>query len=190
MALNLHTAIGWSWYGLAAVWIATLAFTKRTVRSQSGPSRLFQVSLVLLSFTLLAGSSFQSGWLAVRVLPDNPLLAWIGFALTIFGCLWAVWARLVLGANWSGQATVKAGHELVVSGPYALTRHPIYSGILLAAMGTATSVGEVRCLMGLGLLAICFAVKIGQEERLMIETFADSYRIYRTQVRALIPGIF
>lgn len=85
---------------------------------------------------------------------------------------------------------VKQGHELVTRGPYALTRHPIYTGLLLATVGTAIAVDQVRVLPGLALVAIGLAIKIGQEERLMISAFPNAYPIYRTRVKALFPGIW
>ena len=54
----------------------------------------------------------------------------------------------VLGGNWSSDVTLKRDHELVVDGPYAFVRHPIYTGILLALLGTALAVGEWRALLG------------------------------------------
>lgn len=190
MILNIHAAIEYVWYALALVWLVGLAFTKRTLRSQPGSVWSFNLLLVLLGFTLLAGNSLRNGWLGFRILPDAATANWAGLALTVFGCLWAIWARVTIGSNWSGHATVKAGHELIVTGPYAFTRHPIYSGLLLAAVGTGIVVGETRCILGLILLLIAFAAKIGQEERLMIETFPEAYPAYRLRVRALIPGVF
>jgi protein-S-isoprenylcysteine O-methyltransferase Ste14 len=109
--------------------------------------------------------------------------------LTIAGCLFAIWARITLGANWSGRATVKAGHELITAGPYALARHPIYTGLLTACIGTAIGYGERRCLVGLLLIVLGFVIKMGQEERLMLETFPDAYAAYRRRVKALVPGV-
>lgn len=190
MTFNLNAAIGYCWAVLAFVWLVGLAFTKRTVRSQAAGSRLFHMALALLGFMLVGSRYFRQGWLGVRFLPDTPLLAAAGFALTLAGCLFAIWARVTLGGNWSGRATVKANHELVVSGPYSLARHPIYTGLLLAAAGTALARGEWRCILGIALISLAFAVKIGQEEKLMLLTFPHAYPQYRQRVKALIPGVF
>jgi protein-S-isoprenylcysteine O-methyltransferase Ste14 len=182
-------AIDHIWELLGAVWLAGLAFTKRTLRAQSNNSRWFQMTLALLGFSLLGGSWFRAGWLGTRFLPIAPKLELAGLALTIIGCAFAVWARLTLGSNWSGRATVKDGHELIVRGPYSLTRHPIYSGLLVASLGTALAVAEWRCLLGLALLTIVFIAKIGQEERLMLQAFPEAYPRYQQRVKALIPGL-
>ena len=93
-------------------------------------------------------------------------------------------------SNWSGRVTVKEGHELTVAGPYAIVRHPIYTGLLLAALGTGITIGEARCILGLALLILAFIAKIGQEEQLMLEIFPQAYPTYRLRVKALIPGVF
>ena len=123
-------------------------------------------------------------------MPETRLFEIAGFVLTLAGCLFAVWARVTLGGNWSGRATVKADHQLIVSGPYSLARHPIYTGLLLAATGTALAHGEWRCVLGIALIVLAFAIKIGQEEKLMLQTFPHAYPQYRQRVKALIPGVF
>ena len=190
MTFNASSAIGYTWEALGLVWLVGLAFTKRTVRSQDWAPRIFHLVLALFGFFLLGSRYFRQGWLGARFLPDLPALGMAGFVLTVAGCLFAIWARISLGANWSGRATVKSGHELIVSGPYSMARHPIYTGLLLAAAGTALAAGEWRCILGIVLVMLAFAIKISQEERLMVETFPHAYPEYRERVKALIPGVF
>ncbi len=140
-----------SWEALGIVWLIGLAFTKRTVKAQPDATRVFQMAVILLGYCLLGlGSNWlQSGWLGMRYLPVNFAFREAGAALTLAGCLFAIWARITLGGNWSGRATVKEGHELIVKGPYAIARHPIYTGLLLASVGTALAIGQWRCILGL-----------------------------------------
>ena len=190
MAVNVNPAIGYIWGVLGLVWLVGLAFTKRTLRSQSYGTRAFHLVLALLGFALLGGHYFRQGWLGMRFLPDTPTWAVTGLALTLVGCLFAIWARVTLGANWSGPATVKADHALIVSGPYALARHPIYTGLLVAALGTGLATGKMRCILGFGIIVLALIVKMSQEERLMLQTFPEAYPAYRRRVKALIPGVF
>jgi protein-S-isoprenylcysteine O-methyltransferase Ste14 len=148
------------------------------------------MAVLLLGFGLLGSNWFRQGWLAIRFVPANDAVGLAGMVLTMAGCLFAIWARLALGGNWSGRATVKEGHTLIVKGPYAIARHPIYTGLLLASIGTALAIGEWRCILGLFVIGMMFLVKMSQEERLMMETFPAAYPEYRQRVKALIPGVF
>jgi protein-S-isoprenylcysteine O-methyltransferase Ste14 len=190
MTFDVSSAIGYTWEAVGVVWLASLPFSKRTVRAQNWGSRTLHLALALLGFMLLGSNYLRHGWLGVRFLPQSQILPWAGWVLTVAGCGLAIWARITLGSNWSGMATVKANHELIVSGPYALMRHPIYSGLLLGCVGTALAGGELRCIAGILLVGLAFAIKIGQEERLMMETFPRDYSLYRHRVKALLPGVF
>jgi protein-S-isoprenylcysteine O-methyltransferase Ste14 len=178
-----------SWETFAAVWVIGLLFTKRTVRAAPHLDRLVQMAVLILGFCLMAGPWAWPGPFATQMLPRIANLQIAGAALTAAGCLFAIWARVTLGGNWSGRATVKANHELIVRGPYALARHPIYTGILTAAFGTGLAVGKWRCLLGFVLAAATIAIKMRQEEKLMSETFPGQYPRYRERVKALIPGV-
>jgi protein-S-isoprenylcysteine O-methyltransferase Ste14 len=160
MTLNVQTAIAYTWESLGLVWLVGLAFTKRTLRSQPSGARIFHLMIAMLGFFLLGSQFFDSGWLGKRFLPADQRLQLIGLAITIAGCLFAVWARITLGSNWSGRATVKAAHELIVTGPYALARHPIYTGLLSAALGTGLAAGKIRCLVGFMLIILALLVKM------------------------------
>ena len=105
------------------------------------------------------------------------------------GIAFAVWARHYLGRNWSGTVTVKQDHELIRSGPYRLVRHPIYTGLLLAILGTAVAFGEWRGLLAFALLTGSLLLKLRVEERFMGESFPNEYARYRAEVPALIPFV-
>ena len=190
MTFNVQSAIGYTWDAVAIVWLIGMGFTKPTVRSQPSGARLFHLALMVLGLFLMAGRQFHVGWLGLRIWPYNQSIEVAGLVLTIAGALFAIWARLTLGSNWSGRATVKAGHELVTRGPYAIARHPIYTGFLLGGLGTGIAVGEMRCIVGYSLVLFSLALKMSQEERLMLQTFPEAYPAYRQRVKALIPGVF
>jgi protein-S-isoprenylcysteine O-methyltransferase Ste14 len=189
-AFDVQSAIAYPWAAVGLVWLVMFAFTKRTVRSQPTGTRLFHVALAALGFALLSRSVFTQGWLGMRFVPARGSIALAGLGLTVAGCAFAIWARLMLGSNWSGRATVKADHELITRGPYAVARHPIYTGLLLASTGTALTYGEWHCALGLFLVFLALTVKMSQEERLMMQTFPIAYPGYRQRVKALIPWVF
>jgi protein-S-isoprenylcysteine O-methyltransferase Ste14 len=171
------------------VWLAGAARTKPSLRTTDSGMRAASFAVLLLGFLLTMSNWFPEG-LAARPLPPSHGMQAAGTGLTLLGCAFAIWARLALGANWSGRPTVKAGHELVIAGPYGVTRHPIYTGILVAAAGTALADLQWRRLAGVALIAGAMLLKIRQEEALMMETFPDAYSRYRQRVKALIPGLF
>jgi protein-S-isoprenylcysteine O-methyltransferase len=190
VTLNVDSAIGYTWEAIGMIWLVGLAFTKRTVRSQSMGTRLFHLALAALGFALLSGHGFRQGWLGMRFVPDEYSIAFTGFVLTVAGCLFAIWARLTIGRNWSGRATVKADHQLLTSGPYSIARHPIYTGLLLAVAGTALADGQWHGVLALIVILLALMIKMAQEERLMMQAFPAAYPAYRQRVKALIPGVF
>jgi protein-S-isoprenylcysteine O-methyltransferase Ste14 len=110
--------------------------------------------------------------------------------LTLAGLLFSAWARVHLGGNWSGIVTVKEDHELVRSGPYGIVRHPIYSGLLLAVVGSALARGEWRGVVAVVIVFWAFRRKMQTEERWMRERFGNGYQAYSERVPALVPFIF
>ncbi len=121
-----------------------------------------------------------------------PLSLWLvrlAAALTFAGIAFAIWARVWIAGNWSSDVTLKRDHELIVSGPYACVRHPIYTGILLALTGTTLAVGELRGLLAVVLACAAFWRKLGIEEAVMRRQFGEAYVRYAERVPALIPFV-
>jgi len=102
----------------------------------------------------------------------------------------AIWARYSLGAYWSARVTLKEGHQLIRSGPYALVRHPIYTGMFLAALGTALVGGEWRGILALLLLITAHARKAFREESLLSREFGEEYTNYRRSTGFLFPRLW
>jgi protein-S-isoprenylcysteine O-methyltransferase Ste14 len=175
---SLKLAIGLAWIVFWIYWIASAASSKESV-SGGWRTRLTGVSAV--GVFLIAGV-LRGGSLAVH----NPILAATGTLLFACGIVLAVWARLHLGRNWGMPMTQRAEPELVTSGPYRFVRHPIYSGLLTAMLGTAL----VDNLLGL----IVVAVLVGYfyycgtvEERNLAATFPKTYPEYKSRTKMLIP---
>jgi protein-S-isoprenylcysteine O-methyltransferase Ste14 len=187
MTLDLAILIVWIIVGL--VWLAASASLKSVARTEPVGSRLFHILGIAVAFLLLFDSHMNVAVLDHRFVPDTPAVWWNGFALTVAGAALAIWARLLLGANWSATVTVKQDHELMRTGPYSIVRHPIYSGFLLAMLGTAIAFGEVRGLIALVLAFIAWRVKSLVEERFMIDQFGEQYVHYKRDVKALIPFV-
>jgi protein-S-isoprenylcysteine O-methyltransferase Ste14 len=173
----------------ALVWIAAIGFSKPQARTVPAMSRILQSAILLLGFLFLFTPWFRVGVLDTRLWRTTLPVASLGLALTIAGILFAIWARVTLGSNWSGRPMVKVGHELIVKGPYRLARHPIYTGLLFASAGSALAIGRGCIVPGMVLVVLGLFMKIAQEERLMTETFPAAYPDYRRRVKALVPWI-
>jgi protein-S-isoprenylcysteine O-methyltransferase Ste14 len=175
------------WILVGVIWAVAAFWAKPVQRVESVGPRVLHMILITSAFFLLFSARAQIGPLAWRVLPKSQGAPYAGLAITIAGAAFAVWARLFLGGNWGSSVTIKTGHRLVRRGPYAVVRHPIYSGLLLAAAGTALALGELRGFLGLLLAFLVWWLKSRVEERFMIEQFGAEYEAYGRQIKALIP---
>jgi protein-S-isoprenylcysteine O-methyltransferase Ste14 len=182
--VTLRIAIGVAWVVFWVYWLVSAAGAKRgTHRGLAGrvPRLLIvAVAIVLLRFSGLHGSG--SGTV------DSVALAVIGSALFAAGLGLAIWARVHLGRNWGMPMTRKEEPELVTSGPYRFVRHPIYSGILLALLGTALA-SDLYFLIVFALMGAYLIHAARVEERLMAAAFPDAYGSYRARSKMLIPFV-
>ena len=114
----------------------------------------------------------------------------LGLAVLVASSVFTLWARFSLGTMWSVAPQVQGDHQLRTHGPYAVTRHPIYTGVLGMLLGATllSGIGQWIVLFPIGL--ILFEVKIRMEEHLMLATFPDHYPRYRRQVPQLVPGLY
>ena len=173
-----------------AVWLFGLLTVKPAARSQSTGSRLLEIGLTLLASSLVFTRYFESGWRARLFVPNSEFTGIGGLLLVLLGIAFAIWARVELGGNWSGAVTLKQGHTLIRRGPYTFVRHPIYTGLLVALLGTAIALGPLRCFVGVVLAAIAWKFKSMTEETFMVQQFGDQYRQYQMEVKGLVPYIW
>jgi len=177
------------WLSFIAYWWAISTNVKETERQESLPSRLRRLVLLVCAVALLWLPSVPLPLLEKRFLPPGVWCFWSGAAITAGGLLFAVWARRHLGKNWSQAVTLKEDHELTTSGPYALVRHPIYTGFLLAFVGCAVARGEWRGLLAVALVFGGLWPKLRLEEKWMRAHFGESYEAYSRRVSALVPYV-
>jgi protein-S-isoprenylcysteine O-methyltransferase Ste14 len=179
--------IGACWLAWLLYWLAMAIRTKPTIeRGGLLGYRLVAIVLIVALVTVgrLVGVSAQS-----YLWHTSLALGIVSVCIVLVGAAFTVWARVTLGRNWSAEVTFKQDHELIESGPYALVRHPIYTGLIAMALGTAINYGR----------AIGFAVFVGlcgslwwkarQEERIMASHFPGAYADYRARVHAIVPFV-
>lgn len=182
--------VGPMWIAIFIIWAISGLSVKRTVGSHSDAQARILVWIVILGWLLLFSPTFRPGFLRERFVPFGPEAAYTGFVLTAAGLGFALWARFTIGQNWGRLITVQEGHKLVRTGPYAIVRHPIYSGFMLATFGTAIAFGEVAGLVSTALVVLGWGYKSRLEERYMIQQFGAEYEQYLRKVKALIPGVW
>jgi protein-S-isoprenylcysteine O-methyltransferase Ste14 len=180
--------------GLWAVWFFYWWLASRGVRkparTESPASRAIHMGLLAFAFLTLFSPMLRFGFLGTRVIPESVALEWVGVGMTCAGLLFSVWARVHLGRFWSGEVQIKEGHRLIQSGPYAFVRNPIYTGFLLAIVGSALTLGEARGAVIIAATLTAFARKIRMEEKMLGAEFGAEFLAYRAKTKALIPFLY
>ena len=180
-AVELVFAIGW-----AAFWIYWLVAAFSMKRGHVPWARELRVRalIVVLAIVLSRFGAFRG-----HGLNTDPWRAVLGLILFALGLGFAIWARVHLGRNWGTPMSQKDDPELVTSGPYHLVRHPIYSGILIAGVGTAVAL-SLLWLIVVVLAGVYFLYSASVEERNMAKQFPETYPAYRRSTKMLVPFVF
>ena len=172
-----------SWH-IAALWTAPV-----TARSRASWVLPFIVASIV-GFVLLLGFIRPGHQQPFHLWDAGSRANWAFAALSAVGFLFMVWARVHLGKLWSGGMVMREGHRVVDSGPYAIVRHPIYTGLLLAGLGTVLIRGTALSLGGLAVLGVSYYLKARLEEKfLRTELGAEAYDSYARRVPMLLPRI-
>src|SRR3954466_7675092 len=161
------------WGIFLVVWLLAAIFTKRTVYHESATRRLrYMIPILIGWYLLFRGRRFPYPF-NLQIIPQTNALLVLASILCICGLAICLWARTVLGRNWSGTVTLKENHELIVRGPYRFVRHPIYTGILAMLIATWMEHSHIAGIIGLVVTFISFWIKLGQEEEVMHKHFPD-----------------
>jgi protein-S-isoprenylcysteine O-methyltransferase Ste14 len=174
------------WATFAVVWIVGAIYNVRRAPPAAARGTPFGVTLTGLAATLLLWSVVpRSVWRALTA--SSVWSVGVGVAVLVIGTAFTLWARFELGTMWTSTAVVKEGHRLVTDGPYRVTRHPIYTGLLGMLLGTVVIEGLGRWLVVLIVAVIVLSAKIRSEERLLGRELGEPYEVYRRRVPALVP---
>jgi protein-S-isoprenylcysteine O-methyltransferase Ste14 len=180
------------WIAFFLYWRIRAAHTKTTQRLEPLAPRILRSVLCLIAIALLLipPTYVPLPWLYHQLWPTGLLPFWLGAVINVAGLLFAIWARVHLGRNWSSSVTIKQGHELITTGPYAVVRHPIYTGILIGFLGMAIAIAQVRGFIVVALFFLAFWLKLRREEQFMHSQFGEVYATYAHHTSALVPYLF
>ena len=170
-------------------WIISGLKTRTTVRREPFASRYGVLALEIIGFVLLFSQYASVGVLALLIFPRTMVGAVAGTIATWTGIGLALWARVHLGQYWSARITLKEDHQLIRTGPYARLRHPIYTGLDLAAIGSAVVIDHWRCVLGVCLIVLGYVIKARREERLLAGQFGAAFEEHRRHTGFLLPRL-
>ena len=172
------------WFVFAAVWLITANYNETRAPAERQRSWYGTGAIpVVVIFTVVRLAVPRADWQAVTF--SAPWARFLGLAILLAATALTLWARFTLGLMWSAVPAVKEGHQLRTSGPYAITRHPIYTGLL----GTMLVTGAGPWIVPFPIALILIEFKIRIEERFMTAEFPQEYPRYRRRVPQLVPGL-
>jgi protein-S-isoprenylcysteine O-methyltransferase Ste14 len=177
------------WVGWLAYWAIAARGAKATQWREPLRANWLHYALAWIGTVVLVVPGTTPALLAQPFLPPGTIGAVLGVLLTAIGLGIAIAARITLAGNWSAAVEVKEEHALIRSGPYRYVRHPIYSGILLAVLGSAIALDRWRALLGFVLIFAALWLKARHEERRLVQVLPD-YGAYARETAALIPFLF
>jgi protein-S-isoprenylcysteine O-methyltransferase Ste14 len=175
------------WIGFLGYWFIAAFGAKRNARS---PWQAVLVRAIIAAVViLLIRSRVLNVGPGSNATISNPFVRMFGVLLCVAGIAYATWARRHIGKNWGMPMSVKERPELVSSGPYAYTRHPIYAGVIVALVGSALAM-SLWWLVGSVVAFVYFLYAATREEKTMIAEFPREYREYQRRTKMLIPFLF
>jgi protein-S-isoprenylcysteine O-methyltransferase Ste14 len=176
------------WLVFAAVWLVTANYNEARAPAQRRRSWYGTgVIPVVIITTVIHLAVPRTDWQSVTFYA--PWARFLGLAVLLAATALTIWARFVLGLMWSAVPAVKEGHQLRTGGPYAITRHPIYTGLLGMLLGSLLVAGAGRWIVPFPVALILIEFKIRIEERFMTAEFPEEYPRYRKRVPQLVPGL-
>jgi protein-S-isoprenylcysteine O-methyltransferase Ste14 len=184
---TLKILIDLPWIVFLVYWLIAATKTRATQKQEPDFSRYGVMLMLLCGYFLIFAPRARVGVLKQRFLPDSPVVAIAGVTLAWVGVGLAIWARRHLAENWSTRVSIKVGHELIRTGPYARLRHPIYTGLLLTTLGTAIAVGEWRALLAVGIVLAAYSLKAKREESMLRAQFGAAFEEHSRHTGFLLP---
>ena len=187
MIFDPANAIQLAWVVFIAYWLFASMGVNRMERREPAGSMIGRVAVMIGAYWLLFQQDPGLGVLNDRMFPFDQRIFMAGVILTWSGVAFAIWARYHLGKFWSATVALRESHQLIRTGPYAHVRHPIYTGMLTAILGSALAVGRYRALVAFLARLAAFVVKSLQEEKLLESQFGAEFEEHRRRTGFFLP---
>lgn len=188
--MQLGFVIGIGWLIFFAYWWISAIGVKKNIRRRSLGWEVGVRILALAAIILFARLPRSRALLQLSSpVPVSSIAGAAGLIICLAGFALAVWARVHLGRNWGMPMSLKEGHELVTTGPYRYVRHPIYSGMLLAILGSDLVAGRIWFVLFVAMAIYC-VYSARTEEELMLHQFPEEYTQYKKRTKAIIPFVY
>ncbi len=187
MAIHPNQVLELIWIVWLISWVAASFWSRRTQK------RAANLETWTYRAAMIAGGALIVPWTG-PLLGEKQIweIGWRGAgllaAVMLAGLLLTWWARIYLGSLWSSVITRKEDHKIIDTGPYALVRHPIYTGLIIGLLATAAAEGRISALVGCALVILGIWLKARTEERfLTAELGQEAYGSYCRRVPMLVP---
>ena len=184
-----YDMIVFAWVVAAFYVLGSALFTNRIKRREAFGARLLDAALLFGGYTLMFSQVPIFGMAHLHFVRPQKALQIAGVVLTYVGLPLTIWSRARLGRYWSGVVALKQDHRLIQSGPYRVVRHPLYSGLILAAIGFSLCLTTWSCLLGALSLMICFERRAYKEDALLAAEFGAEFEAYRRRTGRLMPRL-
>jgi len=176
-----------SWILFGLYWLVSAFRVKKTEKRELPAERFAHMIMMAAGYIFLFQPNDAWGVLNQRFLPHGSWIARLGAGITLAGVLFAIWARWNLGKNWSAAVTIKQGHQIIRAGPYAYIRHPIYTGMPIAVIGSALTAGEYRGVLAFATILFGFYRKARKEETFLAANFGEPFIAHKRRTGFFLP---
>ena len=187
--LALSLIINAAWAVFFAYWIWAARRRNKARRREPAGERILHILWLGFGFYLLYADEPWLGRLNNAFVRDKFWVAALGALLTVAGIAFAIWARAHLGRYWSAEVTIRAEHKLIRTGPYKYVRHPIYTGLLLAILGSAVAIGKYRGLVAFAIFALGWSQKAQKEQSYLAQEFGPAFEEHKRKTGFFLPRL-
>ncbi len=154
-------------------------------------SKAFMVLIIAILgyFTSIVLYMLDISWISWSQIVMPSWLRWLGVIGAMFSVLLVAWIHRTLGRQYSAELVIQKDHALVTSGPYARTRHPMYTALNLFSFSIALTTSNILILFFAILVIVPFPWIARMEEKMLLETFGEAYREYMNKTGRFFPRI-